>query len=141
MPQNASPSKALSPSQLVVLDSLVSGNTVTAAAKAGTVDRSTVHRWFRNDFLFQAAFNAARHDIIREVESRLLSVATAATETINSAVKGGDIQAALSVLKGLGIFGSRLPLGLEDPREIEESEKAAADSRASTRLMQRLGEF
>ena len=46
MPQNTTPEK-LTAQQERVLERLLAGDTITAAAKAVKLDRSTVHRWFR----------------------------------------------------------------------------------------------
>ncbi len=88
----------------MVLEHLVTGSTVVRAAEVAGVDRTTVHRWLRLDHGFQAAYNAARRDLQREVEARLLNLADVALETVEAAVLGGDVRAALAVLKGLGAF-------------------------------------
>ncbi len=60
----------LNSKQLIVLEQLVAGATITHAAETGAVDRSTVHRWLREDYAFLAAYNAARRELSREVEGR-----------------------------------------------------------------------
>ena len=50
----------LNSKQLIVLEHLVAGATVTKAAEAGGVDRTTVHRWLREYCNFLAAYNAAQ---------------------------------------------------------------------------------
>ena len=57
-----------------LLEALTAGATVTAAAAAARVDRVTVHRWLRDDFAFQAAFNRARRDLRSAAEARLLGL-------------------------------------------------------------------
>lgn len=79
MQQNAT-FPALEPRQALALESLMAGASVTKAAEAAGVDRSSLHRWLREDTSFQAAYNAARRDLRREVSSRLQAVAGAALE-------------------------------------------------------------
>ena len=62
MPQNTTPEK-LTAQQERVLERLLTGETVTAAAEAEGVDRSTVHRWRREDLAFQAAYNQRRREL------------------------------------------------------------------------------
>ena len=57
MPRNATPDGRLKPRQQAVLERLLAGETVTAAARAAKVDRSTVHRWLKEDYTFGAAYN------------------------------------------------------------------------------------
>ena len=76
MPQNRTDPRTeqkLGARQTRALAELLGGSTVTSAAKAAGVDRSTVHRWLREDFTFQASLNAARRDMQREVGHRLLA--------------------------------------------------------------------
>jgi transposase-like protein len=49
------PTLTLSPCQLAALEALLAGKTVTDAAAAAGVDRSTLHAWLKTDFPFQAA--------------------------------------------------------------------------------------
>jgi hypothetical protein len=68
------PSK-LSPTQQQALAALLAGSTVTAAADAEGVDRTTVHRWLRSDYDFQAAMNRARRELRDATASRLYDAA------------------------------------------------------------------
>ena len=58
----------LPPVQLRALASLARGSSVTDAAGAAEVDRTTLHRWLREDTAFQAAWNSLRRDILAEIE-------------------------------------------------------------------------
>ncbi len=129
----------LSPKQFVVLQGLVSGATVTKAADAGGVDRTTVHRWLREDCTFQAAHNAARRDLGREVDARLPHLAEAALGTVEEAVQNGDVRAALVVLKGLGALpGSAPAVGAENPGELAEDRIAADKEKKFLRKLKRI---
>ncbi len=47
----------LPPTQERVVAALITGSTVTRAAELAGVDRTTVHRWLRDDWDFQAPLN------------------------------------------------------------------------------------
>jgi hypothetical protein len=89
------PSK-LSPIKQQALAALLAGSTVTAAADAEGVDRTTVHRWLRSDCDIQAAMNRARRELRDATASRLYDAA----------------QRALSPGWGLGAEESRRRRGL-----------------------------
>jgi hypothetical protein len=141
-PQNSTPhgpAQGLSPKHSIVLKQLLAGATVTKAAMAGGADRSTVHRWLREDAVFQAAYNAARRDLSREVEARLPHLAEMALETVQAAVEKGDVRAALAVLKGLGALPGAAPhVGAEDPGELAEQKHIRDQQAASLRNLRRL---
>jgi transcriptional regulator of acetoin/glycerol metabolism len=137
---NATPNgNDLKPGQTIALESLFTGMTVTRAAKAAGVDRTTVHRWLREDWAFQAAYNSAQRDLRREMETRLPHLAEAALETVHAAVNQGDVRAALAVLKGLGALpGSVTRIGAEDPAELSEEHEAAVQQNQTRRTLRRL---
>jgi hypothetical protein len=130
----------LEPKQARALEQLLVGATVSRAAEAAGVDRSTVHRWLRHDFDFLAAYNGAQRDLRREAENRLLRLMNAATEAVVSAVEAGDVRVALAVLKGLGMLpGSPPAFGGDDPKELAEDAELTEQKKASDRAFQRLG--
>ncbi len=132
----------LDPKQQRALAQLVAGATVTKSAEAARVDRSTVHRWLREDFAFQAALNAAQRDLRREVEGRLLHLAHAALEAVATAIDRGDVRAALGVLKGIGALPGTPPsIGGENPEELAEDAAIEAKQRASDRIVRSLTAF
>jgi hypothetical protein len=129
----------LAPRQTQALGALLRGATITSAAGAAGVDRTTVHRWLPGDFAFQAAYNGLRRELHREAEVRLESLVHSALGTISTAIDDGDVRAALAVLKGAGVLaGSRPPIGPDDPAEVEEDAEVEARKRASVRTMQRI---
>jgi len=125
MPQNATKNTntetALSAAQLQVLNGLLAGETVTAAAEAGGVDRSTVHRWLKDDFAFQAALNQGERELRDAAQSPLNKSATKAAETVAHAMDHGDLKAALMLLRGLGILsGAVAALGPDEPDVLRQ---------------------
>jgi len=124
----------LSPAQEQVLTALLGGATVTTAAQAAGVDRTTVHRWLRSDFDFQAALNRARRELRDAMSSRLHDAAQRAVQTVCAAVEGGDAKIAIALLKGLGLLDGRAAaIGVDNPSvlrdEVEVAEQEAASDR------------
>jgi hypothetical protein len=106
IPQNTTSSEGLSPTQEKALAALLAGQTVTAAAKAADVDRTTVYRWLRHpdSHRFQDAFQRGRRELRQATEARLLALASKATDCLEIALSQGDGKAALALLKGLGLL-------------------------------------
>lgn len=110
----------LSPVQLQVLQALLSGESVTAAARAGQVSRESVHRWLREDFDFQAAYNQGCREISKEIQDVLLITARHAADKVAEAVRSGDVRVALVILKGVGgLSGRTVPIGSGDPVQLQ----------------------
>ena len=117
--QQSATHPTLTPSQEAALQALLIGNTVTAAAQASGVDRTTVHRWLKSDPEFRAAYNRKRMEMRQAQESKLLAIADLAIDTLDSAVRAGDVRAAIAVAKGLGLLTGTSPrIGEDDPDAI-----------------------
>ena len=97
----------LSAIQIAALSALLSGETIKAAAESAGVDRSSIHRWLREDWNFQAARNRGLEAIQAATMAGLHSLAQSALEVVRGAIAEGDQQAAISVLKGLGLLSGR----------------------------------
>ena len=73
------------------------------------------------------------------MESRLLSLAHSACETVATAIEEGDARTALAILKGLGVLpGSRPAIGGEDPVELQDQASVEARERDSDRALRRM---
>ncbi len=97
----------LSPEQATALERLLAGATVTEAARATGRNRSTVYRWLKNDFAFQAAWNARRAEVRDSSEAGLLKLLPKAMRVLESTLDGNDVQTALAILKGCGLLRGR----------------------------------
>ena len=71
----------LSKAQLTAMEALLTGSTVTCAASVAGVARTTVHRWLRQDWDFQAELNRLKREVRDATEMRLLSAAESAART------------------------------------------------------------
>lgn len=113
------PRYELKPRQFTALQALLHGETVTDAAEAAGVDRSTVHRW-KKEPVFRAAFNRLRYATQKRIKDRLMHVAEHAAETALDAVQDGDAGTAIQVLKGTGMLDGTPPdVGIMQPQLIE----------------------
>ena len=129
----------LKPAQATVLEHLIAGRSVTDAAKSAKVSRSTVHRWLKEDFVFQAELNRSRRDLLAHVESTLLSLSIRAAQTVAEAIEAGDVGASFRVLKGIGALpGTYTPSGSEDPDTLREEYELARQAEDKDRSLRRL---
>ena len=95
----------LSPQQDTVIDALLSGSSVTAAAKKAGVHRCTVHDWLRDDLAFQCSLNERRSELRSAMRIRLVNLAEKAIDVITDAIEsGGDARCAMELLKGVGLI-------------------------------------
>ncbi len=138
--------KALTPQQIAALERLLAGETITATSRGIGVDRGTLHRWLREDFVFQATLNQMKRELAEAVQSRLLTVADKAAAVVGNAVDQGNLTAALAVLRGLGAFtGTPVRPGYEDPEALRQAAKLAQEEaqlveaeQKNSRLMRKL---
>ena len=141
-PQTVAAPDGLSTQQIAALDALLGGSSVTDAAVAAGVARCTVHDWLRKNFAFQPALNRGRKDLRQAVLHRLERIANNATECIDKAIQGGDVKAAIEIVKRLDFFTSRhigsdnaaeLELD-ENERQVDREEKANRSAERAERL-------
>jgi hypothetical protein len=118
MRQNATPANdALSPNQEKALAALLAGKSVTEAAAAAEVDRTTLHRWLKEDFDFKAALNRGRKDLREAMHARLMVLADKAAGCVEK--DNGDGKVALALLKGIGLLsGEPVKVGSDDPQRL-----------------------
>ncbi len=119
-------SHELSPTQQKALSALGEGATITAAADAAGVDRTTVHRWLRDDFAFQAEWNRLRAEIRKDNVARIEHLADSAFDAVRTAIEAGDARIAVAVLKGIGLLDGQAPsICSDDPAILREEDDLA----------------
>jgi hypothetical protein len=125
--------------QLQVLAALLSGSTATAAAEVAGVDRTSVHRWLRHDWGFQAALNRGRRELQDGLQAHLERVAERAVQAVSDAIEAGDLRAALAVLKGLGFLGGHpAEIGGDDPGILRKESELASREAYGERIFREL---
>ncbi|HWE94578.1 MAG TPA: helix-turn-helix domain-containing protein [Tepidisphaeraceae bacterium] len=107
----------LSPEKIAVLRELAQGNSVTAAAAAGGVNRRTVSNWMRGDADFVAALNAWRNQSVQWAKDQLVATLCDAAVTVREAVRNGDAKLAMQLLQLQSVAGP-VEQGLEAPEEV-----------------------
>lgn len=113
----------LSDKQLLALDAILTGVTVTEAAAAVGVHRGTMHRWLA-DPSFVASLNRRRAENRAAAEARLTSLLSNAISAVEAALDRGDAKTALALLRGLGLLtGHPSPIGPTDPGRVEQEHR------------------
>jgi hypothetical protein len=90
--------------EAIVVECLVSGQSITDAAKAAGLDRGTIHRWMRINFRFQSRLDQARLRVREELHDRIMTLAMQCLGTVEKAIGEGDARTAIELLKGSGIL-------------------------------------
>ena len=121
-----------SPAQVAVLEALLAGKTATDAAAAAGIGRRTLYNWLRTDFRFQAAVNRGRRELQQAVACRVEQLAADAAECVAKAVRGGDVKAALEILKRTDAL-AKSKIGSDDELFLEAEEEERQERR-DTRL-------
>lgn len=101
-------------------------DSITDAAKASGIDRTTVYRWLKNDPAFEAELNRLKKDRVERLRADLRSlvsdaIATLRTITTDSKVPPNvRVRAALAVLNRFGDLRAE-PIGSTDPEELKQA--------------------
>ena len=128
--------------QSEVMSALLSGETIKAAAELAGVDRSTVHRWLRDDWHFQAARNRGIAAIQGATITGLQALAQSALEVVQKSILDGDQQTAINVLKGLGLLsGQQIVLRSGNPEVLREDIEVCRREAASSLKIRGWGIF
>jgi hypothetical protein len=116
---------SLSFSQCRALESLLSGHSMSAAAKGAGVARATLYRWLNEDADFRAAHNAWQKDTVAAARSSILALTEPAIRAVAAALEAGDGKMGLALLKSLGMLTPPAPgsTDVADVRKEQEIEK------------------
>ncbi len=125
MPRNTtkrSPSKRrLSAAEMTAIQHLMSGTSVTAAAEAAGVDRTTLHRWMRSKAHFREALDQNREDLQATFDARITVLVDVAIDRVKDGIWAEDSKTALAVLEKLGL----LRAGRLEVSEVSETDTTA----------------
>lgn len=120
----------ISTQQRRAIEAILVGKSMTEAAKAAGVNRSTLWRWLNRDPEFQAAFNSYRREAYDQLQSQTTGLASLAISAVEAALRGGDEKTGLAVLRGLGFLtGVRVDPPTDDLHELTMRQRRAAYSR------------
>lgn len=112
----------LSPVQLKALASLIRGATVTDAAAEADIDRTTLHRWLRDDAEFIAAYNAARAELQRSTRAALADLGHEAVGVMRDMLHSADVPAPVKLRAAAMVLGM---IGADEPEPIGSDDAAS----------------
>ena len=118
------PSSELSPVQAQVLTALAQGRTITAAADAAGVHRSTVHNWFKDCKPFRAAIDDARDESQEQFRDEMKELAALAIKTLRNLLEDPEASPSVRLKAALAIIRRSdwvIPASIE--RSVEQDIK------------------
>lgn len=95
---------SLSPAQVKAITLLANGETVTAAAAAADVDRTTIYDWKNTVPAFDAAIQAARERVTSQLWDELNDLSRAALARIRHLITDPGIAPAVSLKASLAML-------------------------------------
>jgi hypothetical protein len=101
--QNSTPS-ALTAVQAQVVLALAQGNTITAAAQAAGLHRTTVYHWLNTQPAFETAIAEARAEYILTLRDELKSMSCLALSTLRSILEDNQTPAAVRLKAALAVL-------------------------------------
>src|SRR4051794_35441499 len=119
--------------QYLAFLAVTGGKSIAAAAREAGVNRTTVHRWIKDDPNFKSALARQSEEQMAAAREQLKNSVEPAARVINQAVRQGNMTAAMQVLKNVGLMGAQT--------QTQPSSKAVVSSRAALALEARLGEL
>ena len=87
MSHNVTLSAMISPTQLLAVEALAGGSSVTAAAKTAGVARETVSRWVHHDPIFLAELHNTRAELAAQTRYALEALGMKAVATLCEALQ------------------------------------------------------
>lgn len=117
----------ISAPQRRAIEAMLPGKSLTDAAKAAGVNRSTLWRWLNKDAEFQSALNSYKREAFDQLSMRTTALASLAISAVESALRAGDEKAGIAVLRGLGFLnGARVDPPTDDVHELRMRQRRAA---------------
>jgi hypothetical protein len=134
----------LSPVQAQVIAALASGQSITAAASAAGVHRSTIHNWLKTDQQFQTEFDEFRQNTVELLREQLAGLERSALAALKRLIDDEKtppsvrLKAALAVLQRPQFPNQTwsLPERVETPQRqliVDEFVVALADARMASK--------
>jgi AcrR family transcriptional regulator len=124
--QNSSLS-TLSPVQAQVIQALAKGSTVTAAANAAGVHRTTIHHWLRTQKEFASALEQAREEYVEQLRDELQELSGLALSKMRELLDDPNTPASVRLRAALAVLQRpsfpkaawALPQSIESPEHDE----------------------
>jgi len=122
----------LSPVQAQVAASLAAGASISAAAKAAGVHRSTVHNWLK-DPAVSTEFDTSRHEYVESLRDQLRDLSALALDTLRQLMENPSTPASVR-FRAVQFILTRsnnwaLPEPISSPiRQLQKAETAALEA-------------
>jgi hypothetical protein len=117
----------LTPAQVVALAALAGGGSVSDAADAAGLHRSTCYRWLDSDPGFLAELHRLQHEARARLAAQVAELHVVALQTVRNILEGTEAPAAVRLRAALAVLGRA---GVLEP-EPEPGPVNADDIRAS----------
>lgn len=111
----------LSPQQQQAAALLAEGKSVAEVAEQIGADLATITSWQESPY-FVAEFNRRRREAWASAHDRLRALVPQALKALEQAVQGGDVRAAVEILKAVDLYGN-----VSAPRGAVEAELVMVD--------------
>ncbi len=116
--------RSLTPTQITVIEALASGSSVTAAADAAGVHRTTVHHWCRTIPAFRHTIEAAKQARIDAVRDRMNELAAPSLAILRNIIHDESAPLALRMRTAMAVL-----------KFVSTPEKTATPKQASTEML------
>lgn len=100
-------------------DLLASGESKTKAAAAVGVSRQQLHTWIQNVY-FRSAVSKRHAEVWQESKERLRGLAVKAVDVIGNEIEGGNLKAAVELLKIVGLSNGKIALVAQPGKSVED---------------------
>ena len=107
----------LKPKQLLVIEAILRGETISNATKLAGVDRSTYYGWLKDDPEFEAAQNFARHEAAEGIRIQLAGLVNDAVSVVGEIMKDPKMKSDVRLRAALAVI--RSVLTKDDPVSID----------------------
>jgi transposase len=94
----------LSPVQAQVIAALASGQSITAAASAAGIHRSTVHNWLKTDQQFQTEFDEFRQNTVESLRDQLADLERSALAALKRLIDDEKTSASVRLKAALAVL-------------------------------------
>ena len=113
---------SLSIIQCRALEQLMTGQSMSAAARGAGVARATLYRWLNEDADFRAAHNAWQKDTMAAARSSILALTEPAIRAVAAALEAGDAKIGMTLLKSVGLLTPPAP-GSTDAEDVKKEQQ------------------
>ena len=100
-------------------DLLALGESKTKAAAAVGVSRQQLHTWVQNVY-FRSAVSKRHAEVWQESKERLRGLAVKAVDVIGNEIEGGNLKAAVELLKIVGLSNGKIALVAQPGKSVED---------------------